>query len=398
MAVGQYLPGAAQLYCPDPGGTDETHLAEGEHHGKISFKYDKEDVLLMELPKYSDATGSISGKQRSYDELRQRAKEQEKQTERLCDVNANLPIEHREELPEIVDIRKGQQLLEKVRKKDYQDTSEAFESRYWYKIDFVTPDEISDFYTVYGEIGSPHDYIRVQTGVKSGQDASGPQSISSPEGTSSVKVASSPEGTSRQLDAGQLMALLAKNIRETEDTSRAGGNRRKDTSVCYSNYFNIKEKIILVHKNFRNIDKSLCKSSQDLEKVLQNSEILWHQLRLATRYWAEHHKDQPTPDLGITKVVGYYIINDKTMPVAERYGTVNEAKPYLKGSDAYYAHLQTPIVTPIVYLLEQHKHVLGGREIAELEVELGRSFAKNEIKYFVAYIKESNIFPPQNPS
>jgi hypothetical protein len=48
-------------------------------------------------------------------------------------------------------------------------------------------------------------------------------------------------------------------------------------------------------------------------------------------------------------------------------------------------------------LLEQHKDVLGSREIAELEVELGRSFAKNEIKYFVAHIKESDIFPSKTP-
>jgi len=360
----------------------------------------------MESHKHSDAIGSTPEKQRSYDELRQRTKEQ---SERSRDVHANLPIEHGEESPEMVAVRKGQELLEKIRKKEYQDTSETFESRYWYKIDFVTPDEISDFYTAYGDIGSPHDYIRVQVGVKSNQDASGPASISSSEGissaegASSVKGVSSPEGTSGQLDVKQLIASLVKKVRETEDASSADDDTsadddsRKDGPVCYSNYFNLKEKTVLVHKNFRNIDKSLCNSPQDLEKVLQNSEILWHQLRLATSHWAEHHKDQLMPDPGITKVVGYYIINEKTIPVAERYGTVNEAKPYLKGSDAYYAHLQTPVIASIAYLLEQHKDVLGSREIAELEVELGRSFAKNEIKYFVAHIKEADIFPSKTP-
>jgi len=197
----------------------------------------------------------------------------------------------------MAEIKKGQQLLDRVRRQSYQDTSDRFSQRYSNACFDLDANTISSF-RAYKERGKANDYVGVSTFVE----------------------------------------------------------KSESEVPCYTNYFDLKNGVILDYSNFKDADQSLDQSS----KALPNSEIFWHQYQSATEY-----KGLSLSDSGITKIVGYNITEDKTLEVIGRYVKENEAQIFMKGSNEYFALLGTPSSSGKAYLLEQH---FGNQEIKAIEV------------------------------
>jgi hypothetical protein len=155
---------------------------------------------------------------------------------------------------------------------------------------------------------------------------------------------------------------------------------------AYTNYYNIKEGIVLGYSNHKNLDILRGKNlggSANKYKALPNSEIFWHQYKQA----AEHVGRSPS-DLHITKIVGYAIVNDKTKEVVKAYVEANDSRKFSKGSDGYYALLGTPAANGKAYFLEQHKNTFGNKEITAIEAKRGNSSGLDGIDYFVYHIDD----------